>query len=114
MNMPAIRMNTLKHWSHWMVLAALLLSGTGRAFADAETPGGEALVAKLTALRPDIPIERVSPSPLPGIYQLELTGGTVFYGTEDGRYLFAGDLYELADDDLINLAEQGGSRSVRH
>jgi thiol:disulfide interchange protein DsbC len=108
MNMPAIRMNALKHWSHWILLAALVLSGTGRAFADAETlDDGDALVAKLTALRPDIPIERVSPSPLPGIYQLELTGGTVFYGTEDGRYLFAGDLYELGDDDLINLAEQG-------
>ena len=66
-----------------------------------------ALVAKLKALRPDIPIEGVSKSPLPGIYALELTGGTVFYGTGDGRYLFAGDLYELGDDDLINLADIG-------
>ncbi len=87
-------------------LLAACLAVFSMAGAAAETDG-QALVAKLKSLRPDIPIERVSPSPLPGIYQLELAGGTVFYGTEDGRYLFAGDLYELGDEDLINLAEQG-------
>ncbi|MEM8768439.1 MAG: DsbC family protein [Pseudomonadota bacterium] len=74
---------------------------------DAGSQGAQALVDRLKALRPDIPIEGVSPSPLPGIYQLDLPGGTVFYGTADGRYLFAGDLYELGEDDLINLAEVG-------
>ncbi len=68
---------------------------------------GSELVARLKALRPDIPIESVAASPLPGIFQLNLAGGTVFYGTADGRYLFAGDLYQLGDDDLVNLAEQG-------
>ncbi len=29
----------------------------------------------------------------------------MLYGTRDGRYLFAGDLYQLGDSDLINLAE---------
>ncbi len=75
--------------------------------SDDAGKGAQALVERLKALRPDIPIEGVSPSPLPGIYQLDLPGGTVFYGTADGRYLFAGDLYELGDNDLINLAEVG-------
>jgi thiol:disulfide interchange protein DsbC len=66
---------------------------------------GAKLVDRLKALRPDIPIERVSATPVPGIFALELGGGTVFYGTADGRYLFAGDLYELGETDLINLAE---------
>lgn len=65
------------------------------------------LVENLKSLRPDIPIENVASTPIPGIYALELAGGTVFYGTEDGRYLFAGDLYELREDDLVNLAEAG-------
>ena len=90
-----------------LMLATLLLPALSLSSAAAADEGGDTLVAKLKALRPEIPIERVSPSPLPGIYQLELTGGTVFYGTEDGRYLFAGDLYELGENDLINLAEQG-------
>lgn len=86
----------------------LAVSGPALAADDGVTAdGGQALVSRLKALRPEIPIEAVHPSPLPGIYQLELSGGTVFYGTADGRYLFAGDLYQLGDDDLINLAEQG-------
>jgi len=80
---------------------------------SASVDGADKLVAKLKALRPDIPIEKVSTSPVPGIYALELPGGTVFYGTADGRYLFAGDLYELADDDLVNLAEAGRTEKRR-
>jgi thiol:disulfide interchange protein DsbC len=68
---------------------------------------GQRLVDRLKALRPDIPIENVSSTPVPGIIALELAGGTVFYGTADGRYLFAGDMYELGEDELINLAESG-------
>ena len=97
------------NWRILAVLAALLLPSV--ATAD---DGGDTLVAKLKALRPEIPIERVSASPLPGIYQLELSGGTVFYGTEDGRYLFAGDLYELGESDLVNLAEQGRVEKRQH
>ncbi len=90
-----------------LALAAVLLPGLLIPAGAAAADGGDALVAKLKSLRPEIPIERVTPSPLPGIYQLELAGGTVFYGTEDGRYLFAGDLYELGETDLVNLAELG-------
>ena len=72
------------------------------------------LVSRLKALRPDIPIENVTASPIPGIYALELAGGTVFYGTEDGRYLFAGDLYQLGDDELVNLAEAGRAHEATH
>lgn len=75
--------------------------------AGAAEPDAERLVSKLKSLRPDIPIEAVSSTPIPGIYALELTGGTVFYGTADGQYLFAGDLYELGENELINLAEAG-------
>ena len=87
--------------------AGQIIAETQVSAAPVATGDGQALVSRLKALRPEIPIERVSPSPLPGIFQLELTGGTIFYGTADGRYLFAGDLYELGEDDLINLAEQG-------
>lgn len=76
--------------------------------ADANVAqGGSALVERLTALRPGIPIEGVRETPLAGIYALEIKGGTVFYGTADGRYMFAGDMYELTDSNLVNLAEAG-------
>lgn len=82
-------------------------AATGAVEPAADVPGAERLVENLRTLRPDIPIERVSATPISGIYALELSGGTVFYGTADGRYLFAGDLFELRDDDLVNLAEAG-------
>ncbi len=90
-------------------VAAVDTEAAGNAPSKAASAADEAraLVERLTALRPDIPIERVSRTPLPDIYALELAGGTVFYGTADGRYLFAGDLYELGDRDLVNLAESG-------
>lgn len=102
-------MNMLNCCKRLVALMVIALLGSSGALADTGTvtgDGADVLVNKLKALRPDIPIERVTLSPLPGIYQLEITGGTVFYGTADGKYLFAGDLYELGEDDLINLAEQ--------
>lgn len=97
------------------VAAAATLALPLTAAEDAAAPAGDAarLVERLKALRPDIPIESVASSPIPGIYALELAGGTVFYGTADGRYLFAGDLYRLGDDELTNLAEAGRAEKRR-
>jgi thiol:disulfide interchange protein DsbC len=88
-------------------LPASECSAPGREAGEVGEADAERLVSNLKALRPDIPIEGVSSTPIPGILALELAGGTVFYGTADGRYLFAGDLYELGESELINLAESG-------
>ncbi len=66
---------------------------------------GTILLERLRRVRPDIPINSVSPSEAPGIYALELDGGTTLYGTADGKYMFAGDLYSIGDTELVNLAE---------
>jgi len=87
-------------------MLSLFLAGAALA-ADAPADGGQKLRERLQILRPGIPVQSVSPTPIAGIYALEIDGGTMFYGTEDGRYLFAGDMYELGDTDLINLAEAG-------
>jgi len=63
------------------------------------------LLKRLKRVRPDIPINSVSPSPVPGILAMELEGGTMFYGTADGKFMFAGDLYSIGDLELVNLAE---------
>lgn len=115
MNIPPARYAVRK--AGWLLVSLLALPLPISVAADESTGGtkagmtgtddGSMLVTRLKALRPDIPIESVAQTPLPGIFQLNLSGGTVFYGTADGRYLFAGDLYELGDDDLVNLAEQG-------
>ncbi len=98
-----------------LALFAALLAGTATLLtgniAVAEGAAGEGLapklVQRLTAARPDLPIESVSATPLEGIYALELPGGSTIYGTENGEYLFVGDLYQLTDTALVNVTESG-------
>lgn len=75
------------------------------AAADSADEPGKLLLERLRRVRPDIPINSVVPSEAPGIYALELDGGTVLYGTADGKFMFAGDLYSIGDTELVNLAE---------
>ena len=75
--------------------------------SQAAFAGGERLAARFSALRPNVEILSIKPTPISGIFALELRGGDLLYGTEDGRYLFNGDLYELGDSEIINLAEVG-------
>lgn len=95
----------------WITGLFACLYAAGALAGDAAgADGGQKLRERLQALRPGIPIESVSPTPVAGIYALKIDGGTMFYGTADGRYLFAGDMYELGDTELVNLAE--AERSV--
>ena len=65
---------------------------------------GDSLVARLKVLRPELPILRVHSTPVSGLVALELPGGQVLYGTEDGKHLISGDLYAL-ENDIVNLTE---------
>jgi hypothetical protein len=47
--------------------------------------------------RQDLAIKRAGPAPIANMIEIELTGGSVLYASADGRYLIAGDLYELGD-----------------
>ena len=64
---------------------------------------GDALVAKLKSLRPDLPIKTVKETALEGMLILELADGDVLYGTADGRFLFTGDMYAVQSDGFVNL-----------
>lgn len=52
---------------------------------------------------PEVKLDEVQPSPVPGIYQIPM-GADVAYVSADGRYLFAGDLFEI--DTRANITEQ--------
>lgn len=96
-----------------LLLGLLLALWSGRALQaagdDEEVSvgaAGQALVDKLQAMRPGIAVQAVRQSPLPALLEIELAGGTMLYGSKDGRFLIAGDLYDISGDDLVNLAEQ--------
>jgi thiol:disulfide interchange protein DsbC len=89
-----------------VMIASLLLCGDAlSAAAPSATNSADAVVAKLKALRPDLAIEGSSASPIPGLIAVTLSGGSTLYATADGKYLIAGDLYEMGDT-LVNLAEK--------
>lgn len=75
--------------------------------ADAAAPVVEegdprvALAAKIPGARP----EDLRATPVPGVYELS-HGADISYVTADAKYLFAGDLYQVADNgDFPNLSE---------
>ena len=90
---------------HAVTAAALALSPAAIAKTGDALETGRKLAEKLQQLRPGIPIEAVVPIDIPGMYAIELSGGTTLYGTADGQHFFSGDLFAVQDD-LVNLSEQ--------
>lgn len=64
---------------------------SSNAMAEADVKQAHAAVQKMI---PDIPVEAIQPSPLPGLYQV-MVPPQMFYISADGRYAFDGDLIDL-------------------
>ena len=78
-----------------------VLAAEGGKQASDKQADPRAIIAKKF---PEISVDDVQPSPVPGIYQVPM-GADMAYVSADGRYLFAGDLYEI--DTRTNVTEQG-------
>ena len=63
------------------------------------------VVAKLRAIRPNLPIESIYPAAVDGLYGVEFPDGTTMYITADGGHMIVGDMYAIGDD-LSNVTEQ--------
>ena len=51
-------------------------------------------------------VHSVRPAPIAGLQEVEVAGGDYLYVTDDGRYLLAGNLYELRDGGVVGITEQ--------
>ncbi len=76
----------------------------------AEPP--QAIREALLKLQPGLPIEAISESAMPGLYQVELSGGRQLYASGDGKFLIQGYLFQLKGDQAVNLTEQAESRAI--
>jgi thiol:disulfide interchange protein DsbC len=54
----------------------------------------------------DVEVTGVSDSPIPGLLEVELNGRDRVYATDDGGYLFTGDLLEITDSGAESLKER--------
>ena len=78
------------------------------ASADEDTSVSD-LAARLEALDLGLGVQGVSPSEVPGLFEVRTDGG-LLYVTEDAGYLIVGNVYEVRDGGLVNLTER--KRSV--
>ncbi|NOX49122.1 MAG: DsbC family protein [Gammaproteobacteria bacterium] len=87
-----------------LLLVSLTIPTGNAAQAKGYPEGSEKLLAQLQVVMPELPIQAVYKLPLAGMFGVELAGGQTLYGTADGQYFIAGDLYQLKDK-IVNLAE---------
>jgi thiol:disulfide interchange protein DsbC len=74
----------------------------------AEADEIQAVRAVLKQLMPSAEADRVSASPLPGMYEV-VFGSQVIYVSKDGRYMLQGDLLDLqARENLTEVARRDG------
>jgi thiol:disulfide interchange protein DsbC len=78
-------------------LLALALAAFVPGFARAQAPKADAADprAAIAARIPGVKVEEVRPTPIAGIYELA-RGADVTYVSADGKYIFTGDLYQVA------------------
>lgn len=84
----------------------LILVSTFPAFADELQDVVSNIRQRILAVRPELSIQGIEPSALPGFYDVQLSGGQTLYFTEDGQHFFTGDLYALTDKEMVNVSEQ--------
>jgi len=88
--------------------ATLGLFGSVAMAADAD----KAIREALQSIQPDMPIEAITESPMPGVYQVQVKGGRQLYASADGQFVIQGYMFQFKDGQAINLTEQAQSRSV--
>ena len=78
----------------------------------AENADQAAVRANLAKNLPHLTTRSITPTRIPGVLEVQVEEkGAVFYVSEDGAYLVAGDLYELTGSGLYNVSER--TREVR-
>lgn len=91
----------LKLLAPWLVVAGGLLPTLASADVIAER-----LAENLSVNGQPMPVEQVSATPMEGLYHVRLKSGESFYSNADGSHFLVGDLYQNADNGLVNLTEQ--------
>ncbi len=74
--------------------------------AHAEQSATQAIKKSITGARPDLVVNSVKESQMPGIYQVQILNGPTLYASADGNFFIAGDLFAVRAKEIVNLAEE--------
>ncbi|TVQ90198.1 MAG: DsbC family protein [Chromatiaceae bacterium] len=89
----------------WVVAILLLASAAGSVQADEAST----IRAALARVLPDYSVTSVQPTPVAGLFQVEI-GPQIMFVTGDGRYLFDGALVDLQTRKDLTEAARGAAR----
>jgi thiol:disulfide interchange protein DsbC len=90
-----------------MIIAAFLINMGSSAQSLREKLSEAIEVASQNQLK----IVDITKTPLPNIFQVELSTGEMLYSDAGGEYLFAGDMYQTSAAGLLNIS--AGTRQTR-
>lgn len=89
-------------FKHYFSIALLIISMAACADSTAEA----VITNKVKALMPNMPVDSVTRSQIPGLYAVA-SGGNVLYMSENGQYLVQGELYDVKNTaDIVNLTTE--------
>ncbi len=104
---------TLAHSLGGLVLAFSALASTQTLAAETPKAGEsapaevrETIVKSIQSARPQLTIESVTASPIPGLYRAKVENGPILFISADGQYILATDMYQVQPGRLVNLQEQ--------
>jgi thiol:disulfide interchange protein DsbC len=83
-----------------------LMTGNTAAFAQLKSNADEQRIRDRFASFPQLQIESIAPAEIGGLYKVQLLDGPMVYASADGRHFVLGEVFELRDNDLVNLAEE--------
>jgi len=93
---------------HLLGIFSLLLAF--HSTVHAQSPSQEEAISDIREViavtQPTMVVDDVSPSPIPGIYEIVLENGQVIFVSEDARYFIPGDMYEVLPEGMVNRGEE--------
>lgn len=90
---------------HRFLIVALL--GLSSSVQGAGVP--DVIARQLQKSFPEVRSEQISPSPIPGLYELRV-GPQIAYVSADGRYLVRGDIIDVMSDANVSEERRAGAR----
>jgi len=69
----------------------------------------EAAIKSSLEARPDVKVESIASSEIPGVYAVQIKDGPMVYASPDGKYFVHGEMYTVQDKTFVNLSEQRAS-----
>lgn len=90
-----------------VIIGALFISVN----SQAQSNEVDIIKASILTLLPDVEVEHIEKSALPGIYSI-LIGAEVLYITADGKYLFKGDLIDIPNKSNVSEERRSIARKA--